>query len=123
MKRYFYTLFFLLLITGACRKDTFPDEFSIYGRWKEYTNNTERTEIEFKRDNDLLLKLVNDTIRNYKYLLNKPNELEIFTLVEFPDGKRSTHKVTYNSKDEQMTIYGLYPVAPENPLSTVFIRR
>jgi len=123
MKRYFYLVFFLLLIVGACRKDTFPDEFSIFGRWKEYTNNTERTEIEFKRDNDLLLKLVNDTIRDYKYLLNKPNELEIFSPEEFPDGKRSTHKVTYNSKDEQMTIYGLYPVAPENPLSTVFIRR
>lgn len=123
MKRYFYLLFIVLVAAGACKKDTFPDEFSVYGRWKEYTNSTERTEIEFSRDNDLLLKLVNDTTRNYKYLLNKPNELEIFLPGEFPNGKRSTHKVTYNSKDEQMTIYGLYPVAPENPLSTVFIRR
>lgn len=123
MKRSFYLLFFLLLISGACKKDKFPDEFSVYGKWREYTNNAERTELEFKRDNNLLLKLISDTTRSYKYLLDKPNELEIFLPEEFPEGKRTTHKVTYNSKDEQMTIYGLYPATPEYPLSTVFIRR
>ncbi len=123
MKSYRYLILVILIVAGACSKDKFPDEFSVYGKWKEYTDNAERTEIEFRRDNILLLELINDTVRNYRYLLNKPNELEIFLPEEYPNGKRSTHKVTYNSKDEQMTIYSLYPAAPENPLFTVFIRR
>lgn len=117
----------MLVIAGmflvGCKKDKFPDEFSIYGKWKEYTNETEKTEVEFKRDNVMLLKLVHDTIRKYNYLLDKPNELQVFDPAEFPDGRSTIHKVTYNRKDEQMTIFGLYPTIDNITSATIFVRK
>lgn len=122
MKRLPLILFCLLLVSISCKKDKFPDEFIIYGKWKENTADSVRTEIEFRKYNDLLLKLKTDTIAvGYKYLLDKANELEIFEVSEFPDGRRTTHRITYNSKAEQITIAGLYSTAPE--LETVFIRK
>lgn len=123
MKRLFYLCFFTVILIVSCKKDKFPDEFSVYGRWKENIADSNRTEIEFRRNNELKLRLINDTIRDYRYLLDKPNELEIFNIAEFPDGIRTTHRVTYNSKDEMMTIYGLYPGGVNGESETVFVRK
>ncbi|HLN53197.1 MAG TPA: hypothetical protein VK212_05770 [Lentimicrobium sp.] len=123
MKRLLPIVVVILLIAYSCRKDDFPDEFSIYGKWKELTTDTLRTEIEFRFYNDMLLKLRTDSLaRAFKYKLDKPNELEVFEISEFPDGISDKHKITYNSKDEEITIYGLYPTTGD-PSSTVFIRK
>lgn len=123
MKRFslFFLTFFTLLAVG-CNKDDFPDEFVVFGRWQENIQDANKTEIEFLRKNNLKLRLINDTIRDYKYLLDKPDELQIFEISEFPDGKRTIHKVTYNSKEEEMTIYSLYPSTGGVESRTVFIR-
>jgi hypothetical protein len=115
-------LLFSIFLTLSCKKDKFPDEFSVIGKWKENTADSVLTEIEFRRYNELRLKLRTDTIpASYKYLLDKANELEIFETTEFPNGRRTTHKITYNSKDEQITITGLYSATPQ--AETVFIRK
>jgi hypothetical protein len=106
----------------ACNKDKFPDQFVIYGRWIELTNEPLKTEIEFKRQNVLFLTRVHDTIREYRYLLEKQDELQIFEIAEYPLGIRSVHKVNYNKKDDLMTIYGLYPTTG-NESKTIFKRR
>lgn len=122
MKPLTFILFLSILLTLSCKKDKFPDEFSVIGKWKESTNDSLLTEIEFRRYNDLRLKLRTDSIAtNFKYLLDKANELEIFETAEFPNGRRTTHKITYNSKAEQITIVGLYSSTPQS--ETVFIRK
>jgi hypothetical protein len=123
MNRYIYVIGILLLVIVSCKKEKFPDEFSVYGKWKEFTTDTIRTEIEFKKWNYLVIQLREDTTREYRYLLNKPNELEIFDESEYPSGRRDIHRVTYNNKEEQMTIYGLYPVTSGDQSATVFVRR
>lgn len=123
MMRYIYIIVILLLVIGSCKKEKFPDEFSVYGTWKELTTDSIRTEIEFKSRNYLVLQLREDTTREYRYLLNKPNELEIFEVSEYPSGRRNIHRITYNNSEEQMTIFGLYPVITGDPSSTVFVRR
>ncbi len=123
MRRILLSVIIVTLIIAACKKDDLPNEFSIYGRWKEHTTDSIRTEIEFRLYNDMALKLRTDTIaKDYKYLINKADELQIFEISEFPDGKSEKHKITYNSKEEQITIYGLYPAAGDQS-STVFIRK
>ncbi len=112
----------LLVLLASCSKEKFPDEFSIFGKWKEFTEDSIRTEVEFKRYNVMLLHLVHDTIRQYNYLLEKPNELEIFEPSEYPNGRSRKHKITYNKKEDQMSIYGLYPSISE-PSVTVFVRK
>ncbi len=123
MNKYLYIIGVVLLVLGGCNKEKFPDEFSVYGTWKELTTDSIRTEIEFKSRNYLELQLRGDTLREYRYLLNKPNELEIFEESEYPSGRRTIHKITYNNSEEQMTIYGLYPVSSGDPSYTVFVRR
>lgn len=123
MKRVLFVSVILVIVALGCKKDDLPDEFSIYGKWKEYTTDSIRTEIEFRLYNDLRLKLRTDSIAQpFKYLLNKSDELQIFELTEFPDGISNKHKITYDKKDEQITIYGLYP-STGDPSSTVFIRK
>ncbi|HLO90262.1 MAG TPA: hypothetical protein VK172_03765 [Lentimicrobium sp.] len=123
MKRLVYFLILAGLILLACKKETFPDEFSVNGKWWEKIADTNKTEIEFQKQNNLKLRLRSDTIRDYKYLLDKPDELQIFDLAEFPDGKRTTYKVTYDSKTEQMTIFSLYPASGGVESQTVFVRK
>ncbi len=123
MRRILLSLAIITLIFAACKKDDLPDEFSIYGRWKENTSDSIRTEIEFRLYNDMALKLRTDSIaKPYKYLINRSDELQIFEVTEFPGGKSEKHKITYNQKDEQITIFGLYP-STGDPTSTVFIRK
>lgn len=112
----------LLAFFASCSKEKFPDEFSIYGKWKEFTNDTIKTEVEFRRRNIMLLNLIHDTIREYNYLLEKSNELEIFEPSEFPNGISSKHRIAYNKKEDQMSIYGLYPSINEASV-TVFVRK
>ncbi len=123
MKKYLSVIVILLLVFVACKKEKFPDEFSVYGPWKELTTDSIRTELEFKSRNYLVIQLRGDTIREFRYLLNKPNELEIFEESEYPSGRRNIHKITYNTREEQMTIYNLYPVIAGNQSSTIFVRR
>lgn len=124
MKRLAFLLFITLLIAGACNKDEFPDEFSVIGRWRENITDTDRTEIEFQRYSVLKLKLKGDSLpEEYRYKLDKANELQIFDIPEFPNGRSTIHRITYNSKDEErITIYGLYPAAPAESV-TEFVRR
>lgn len=106
----------------ACNKEKFPDEFVIYGRWQEISTDSVKTEIEFKRRDVLFLTLVHDTIREYRYLMEKQNELQIFEISEFPQGKRNIHEITYYKKEDQITIFGLYPSTSGESV-TVFKRR
>jgi len=124
MKRLAFLLVIMLLVAGACNKDQFPDEFSVIGRWRENITDTDRTEIEFKRFSVLMLKLKGDTLASeYRYKLDKANELQIFDISEFPNGRSTLHRITYNSKDEErITIYGLYPAAQAESV-TEFVRR
>ncbi len=122
MKRILLIIVSLTVVIFGCKKDDFPDEFSLYGKWKEYTSDSIRTDIEFRLYNDLRLKLRTDSVAvAYKYLINKSDELQIFEISQFPNGISNKHKITYNSKDEQITIFGLYP-STGSESSTVFIR-
>lgn len=123
MKRLSFFLSFLILLIAACKKDEFPDEFSLLGKWIEVSSETDLTEIEFQSQNKVLIKLRNDTVINYRYLLNKANELELFTLDQYPEGDYSTHKITYNKQQKKMTIFGLYPVVSGIISETVFRRK
>lgn len=124
MKPFFSLLTLSILIFIACSKDKFPDEFSIYGRWREITSDSVRTDLEFKRHNVLMIKYRQDTIPSeYRYQMNKVNELEIFKIAEFPNGLRTTHRITYNRKFDQITIYNLYPATPDISPTITFARR
>jgi len=123
MKRLSVLLGFLILLIAACKKDEFPDEFSLLGKWIEVSSETDLTEIEFQNQNRVLIKLRNDTVINYRYMLNKANELELFTLDQYPEGDYTTHKITYDKQQKKMTIFGLYPAVSGIASETVFRRK
>jgi hypothetical protein len=123
MKQLITFLLLIVVTSWGCNKDEFPDEFVVIGNWIEVTTLNDKTEIQFKRDNDLMLDLVNDTIRPYKYSLDKSDELKIFEVAEFPNGRYTMHRVTYNKRKEQMTIFGLYPDTTGVESETVFKRK
>ncbi|MGE5382380.1 MAG: hypothetical protein ACM3PX_03010 [Omnitrophica WOR_2 bacterium] len=123
MKRLIFLSILLILVFAACKKDELPNEFSVLGRWKENIADSNKTEIEFRKYSVLLLKLKSDTTRNYNYAIEKVDELQIFEPAEFPDGKRSYHKISYNSRKKEMSIYSLYPAVNGEPSVTVFIRK
>ncbi|MBW6490284.1 MAG: hypothetical protein K0B15_03710 [Lentimicrobium sp.] len=120
------TFFLLLLIAGllfSCSKDQFPDEFSIQGTWIEKTENSFKVEIEFRSQNRAFLRKFADTpVDSLKYRLDKSDELLLFLPDDFPDGNRSTHKLTYSQKNDELTIAGLFP-SQQNESSTVFVRK
>ena len=123
----FLRLFLLLLllpVAHACNKDDFPDEFSIQDTWIEKTGNSFRVEIEFRSQNRAFFKKVEGAeIEELRYRLDKADELLLFIPEEFPDGVRSTHKISYDRKTEELTIYGLFPSIPEEVSKTVFVRK
>lgn len=123
MKQLITSLLLIVVLAWGCKKDEFPDEFIVIGNWIEVTTLIDKTEIQFKRDNDLMLDLVNDTIRPYKYSLDKSDELKIYEVAEFPAGTYTLHKITYNRKKEQMTIFGLYPSTGGIESETTFKRK
>lgn len=123
MKRFLTLISLVVIVVAGCKKDEFPDEFIIIGNWIEVTGSVEKTEIQFKRENDLMLDLVNDTIRPYKYSLEKAEELRIYEIAEFPSGRYNLHKISYNERNKQMTIFGLYPNTTGEESQTVFKRK
>lgn len=118
------TLLLFLLFVAACNKDEFPDEFSIIGAWIEQTPDTSKVEIEFRSGNRVFLmkdsRLSIDTLR---YKLDKTDELQLFLPEEFPDGKRTYHKLGYSQKKKELTIYQLFPTLPAEPDEMVFKRK
>jgi hypothetical protein len=124
MKRltFFITLF--LILTLACSKDEFPDEFSIIGAWIESTSNNSKAEIEFKTGNRAFRRsAVSDSFDTLMYRLDKKDELQLFSPAEYPNGIRSTHKLGYSQKKKEITIYNLFPSIPDSPPSIVFKRK
>jgi len=120
-----FTLFLMFLILAiGCDKDEFPDEFSITGAWLENTTDTGKVEIEFRSSNRAFLKLKSyEPADTLLYLLNKKDELQLFQPAEFPDGVRTTHKLGYSQKNEELTIYGLLPPVSGQVSETVFKRK
>jgi len=124
MKRFFKVLVFGLVVTFACNKDKFPDEFSVIGPWLEQTSEINKTEIEFKNRNWAYLKPGDaESFDTLRYKLDKKDEPQLFLPDEYPDGKRTYHKLEYSSKTEELIIYGLLPTMPEVPSRTVFKRK
>jgi hypothetical protein len=113
-----------LMLSSGCNKDEFPDEFSIIGPWLENTTESGKIEIEFRSSNRAFLKLnLNEPTDTLLYLLDKKDELKLFQPEEFPDGVRTTHKLGYSQKSEELTIYGLVPLTPGSTSITVFKRK
>lgn len=120
----FLMLILLLPVLHACNKDDFPDEFSIQDTWIEKTDKSFRMEIEFRSQNRAFFKKEEGSIaEELRYRLDKADELLLFLPEEFPDGTRSTHKISYDRKTEELTIYGLLPSIPEEVSKTVFVRK
>ena len=121
--RGFLLLLLTFIVISSCDKDKFPDEFSIQGAWIENTGNNFKVEIEFRSQNRAYLKKSEGTPTDtLKYRLDKADELLLFLPDYFPDGTRSTHKLTYSQKKEELTIAGLFP-STTGASATVFIRK
>ncbi len=117
-------LFLFLVFSFGCNKDEFPDEFSIIGPWLENTTNAGKVEIEFKNGNRAYLKTVStEPFDTLMYKLEKKDELQLFLPEEYPNGIRTTHKLGYSQKNEELTIYGLFPSISETLSKTVFKRK
>ncbi len=116
-------LLFAALFSG-CDKEKFPDEFNLQGPWIEKNEAAFRVEIEFRSSNRAFLKRSPETgTDTLLYRLDKADELLLFKPEEFPDGNRTTHKMTYNRKAEELTINGLLPSVGGTPSKTIFIRK
>lgn len=123
MKR-LITFVLVMVVACACNKDEFPDEFSIIGPWLEKTAEPAKAEIEFKSGNRVYKKLNNvESFDTLRYKLDKKDELLLFLPDEYPDGIRTSHKLSYSSRTEELIIYSLYPSTPESPSRTVFKRK
>ncbi|MHC1775646.1 MAG: hypothetical protein AB9834_09560 [Lentimicrobium sp.] len=124
MKGLFGFWFLILILSFGCNKDEFPDEFSIIGPWIENTAEAGKVEIEFKSGNRAYLKTVpTEPFDTLMYRLEKKDELQLFLPEEYPNGIRTTHKLGYSQKNEELTIYGLFPSIPESPSKTVLKRK
>lgn len=122
MKKYYTLLFLLVIVLQGCKKDDFPDEFVIFGRWIEVNAGPIPTELDFKYQNYLKVMLNDSSVYDYRYLIDKKNELQIFDLTEYPDGMNTVHKMTYSVKSELLTIEGLY-ILPQDSISFTTFRR
>lgn len=125
MKIAFRILFLLVTaLLAGCDKEKFPDEFNLQGPWIEKNEAAFRVEIEFRSSNRAFLKRAPETgTDTLLYRLDKADELLLFKPEDFPDGNRTTHKMTYNRKSEELTINGLLPSVGGTPSSTIFIRK
>jgi len=119
-------LLFVLLVLIAfngCDKDKFPNEFNILGPWIEKEEADFRVEIEFRTSSRVFLKRSPEGgIDTLMYRLDKADELRLFLPADFPAGPSSAHRITYSQRSEQLTIYGLMPLAGETSV-TVFRRK
>lgn len=124
MKRLTLVWGLMLVMLAACNKDEFPDGFSIVGPWLEKTDADAKAEIEFKSGNRAYFKPgITEEIDTLRYKLDKKDELQLFLPEEYPDGKRTLHKLSYSTKKEELVIYSLFPSSPESPSRTVFKRK
>lgn len=122
MKNVFRTGLFLLLLLGAgCSKEKFPDEFVILGTWIEKADVQQRMEIDFRSSNRAFLNK-GGNIDTLMYRIDKKDELLLFRPQDFPDGQRTIHKLTYNRRKEELSIYNLI-ITHGEPSVSVFVRK
>ena len=114
----------LILIAGifgvtSCQKEVFPDHNDLKGNWIEKTSNVDKTQIRFENDNTIYLTKPNQPVDTFNYQLDNSNELLYLT----NNAGESNHKIEFNKKKDEITIWYLFASIPENPSETTFERK
>lgn len=99
----------------SCKKEVFPNKSEIIGTWTEQTNNSFKHKLTFAEETVYFFKSTStDTL---SYWLDKNQEK---LHLSYPSAGESNHKVLFNKKKDELTIWGLFPSTPESQSETVF---
>lgn len=114
--------FILIIIMGSlvffsCDKEKFPKDENLQGRWIEKADKQEKVELIFYSNQTMDFIKPNSTL-TYNYTLDKSSE----HLILNSDVGTSSHKILWNKKNDEITVWDLFPSFPENPSVIVFER-
>lgn len=108
----------VLLGFSSCNKEKFPQDKNLLGHWIEKSNVSPKAELVFNDDHTVYFTKPN-TIDTFNYSLDKSNE----SLLLHFDAGFSSHKIQWNKKENEITIWNLFPSIPENPSVTTFAKK
>lgn len=105
-----------LLLLFSCQKEIFPEINDITGNWIEKTDNIEKTQLSVYSNQTLTITKPGQNKESYTYELNSSSKL----LILRSGAGESQHNIQWNQKENELTIWNLFPSIPEDPSSTVF---
>jgi hypothetical protein len=124
MKTRILLLIFLLpILFMFCEKESFPNYEDLIGEWDEITSYLDRQVLIFD-DQDTLYYgnqfsrgIHTDTLL---FRLDKKHEMLYLRPAAYPDSTESAHKIILDSKNNELTIWGLPISIPESSSVTKF---
>ena len=120
MKKVKISILFIItvsLLVLSCDMEKFPKDKNLQGHWvvKEY--KVEKLELIFYENQTMDFIKQNSTL-TFNYTLDKSSE----HLILNSDLGTSSHKILWNKKHDEITVWDLFPSFPENPSVIVFVR-
>lgn len=120
--KYIYSILIFIPIVllgfSSCNKEKFPQDKNLLGHWIEKSNVSPKAELVFNDDHTVYFTKPN-TIDTFNYSLDKSNE----SLLLHFDAGFSSHKIQWNKRENEITIWNLFPSIPENPSVTTFAKK
>jgi len=110
-------IFFLALTTTffvSCKKEKFPDIDDLSGSWIEQTDQSYKHKLIFNEKTLIFIKPT--SIDTFSFHLDRKQELIFLT----SSIGKSNHKILFNKRKNEITIWGLFPSIPESETKTTF---
>jgi hypothetical protein len=113
----------LAVLIISCKKETFPDNEDLKGRWVEISFLLDRQELVFGNEDTLFYTrpasryISADTFLNR---LDKRQERLFLTSIAFSDSQGSSYKIQLDKKANELTVWGLLFSIPESPSVSKF---
>lgn len=111
MKNFKLMYLFILLLLVSCKKEVFPNKSDIIGAWIEQTNNPFKHKLVFKEETLYFFK--SSSTDTLSYWLDEKNEVLSLQLLNSQTDITTKHKISFNKKNKELRIWGLFISAPE----------
>jgi hypothetical protein len=113
-------LILLIVLSYSCTKE-FLNQYDFVGLWIEKGKIGGCT-IEFTENGNASISLYsNDNVREYVYRFDEDSNKIFFSMPDKPESEWS-FKYSYDEKNKELTIWGLYISIPENPSKTILVK-
>lgn len=116
-------IFIFPLLIFSCKKETFPDNEDLVGRWIEITYLLDKQVLVFDDEETLFYTRPGSryvSTDTFLYRLDKEQERLFLTPANFPGASESSYQIQLDKNNNELTVWGLLISIPETPSETKF---